>query len=167
MAMVAYRQPITRAEVDEIRGVDSGGVLKTLLDRELVRIVGKKEEPGKPLLYGTTDTFLEVFGLRGLQDLPTLKDLRQIEDEMKQKSLQEGEMVSLGDEFFEETSDLSSLPDSSDPNPRTFEELEKEEEEAFSELDDKIRSLETMEQTVLGSLSEEASKKTDTSDISS
>ncbi len=74
LAIIAYRQPTTRAEIDYLRGVDSGGVLKTLLERHLVRILGKKDVPGKPLIYGTTRTFLEFFGLRDLASLPTLKE---------------------------------------------------------------------------------------------
>ena len=74
LAICAYRQPITRPEIDEIRGVDSGGTLKTLIDRALVRILGKKEEPGRPMLYGTTKEFLEFFNLRDLKDLPTLRE---------------------------------------------------------------------------------------------
>ena len=76
-----YRQPVTRPEIDEIRGVDSGGTLKTLLDRSLVRIVGKKEEPGRPILYGTTNEFLEFFNLRDLKDLPTLREFHELSEE--------------------------------------------------------------------------------------
>lgn len=78
LAMVAYRQPVTRAEVEEVRGVDCGGVLKMLLERGLVRIVGKKDVPGRPLLYGTSRKFLEVFGLSGLGALPSLRDLEEL-----------------------------------------------------------------------------------------
>ena len=74
LAIVAYRQPVTRPEVDDIRGVDCGPVLKTLLDRGLVRIIGKKEEVGRPMLYGTTPEFLRVFNLRDLSELPTLRE---------------------------------------------------------------------------------------------
>jgi segregation and condensation protein B len=74
LAIVAYRQPITRSEIEYLRGVDSGGVLRTLLDRHLVRILGKKDIPGRPLIYGTSREFLEFFGLRNLTDLPTLKE---------------------------------------------------------------------------------------------
>ena len=69
LAIVAYRQPITRAQVEDIRGVDSGSSLRVLLERNLIRIVGKKEEPGRPMLYGTTSKFLEHFGFRSLDDL--------------------------------------------------------------------------------------------------
>jgi segregation and condensation protein B len=81
LAVVAYRQPVTRAEVESIRGVDSGAVLKALLDRRLVRILGKKEEPGRPLLYGTTREFLEFFNLRDLRQLPTLREFHELTEE--------------------------------------------------------------------------------------
>ena len=74
LAIVAYRQPVTRPEIDDIRGVDCGPVLKTLLDRGLIRIIGKKEEVGRPILYGTTPEFLRVFNLRELAELPTLRE---------------------------------------------------------------------------------------------
>ena len=85
MAIVAYRQPVTRPEIDDIRGVDSGGSLKTLLDRQMVRVLGKKEEPGRPLLYGTTREFLEFFNLRDLKDLPTLREYHDLTDENREK----------------------------------------------------------------------------------
>lgn len=75
LAFVAYRQPVVRMDIEKVRGVDSGGVLRTLLERKLIKILGKKDVPGKPLVYGTSRKFLEVFGLRDLSELPTLKDL--------------------------------------------------------------------------------------------
>jgi segregation and condensation protein B len=81
LAIVAYRQPITRPEIDEIRGVDSGATLKLLLERDLVRILGKKDEPGRPLLYGTTSQFLSFFGLKSLRDLPTLREFTELSDD--------------------------------------------------------------------------------------
>jgi len=78
LAIVAYRQPITRPEIDEIRGVDCGPVLRTLLDRSLVRVIGKKEEVGRPMLYGTTPEFLKTFSLRDLTELPTLRDFHEL-----------------------------------------------------------------------------------------
>lgn len=83
LAIVAYRQPVTRPEIDDIRGVDSGATLKLLLERDLVRILGKKDEPGRPLLYGTTTQFLEFFGLKSLKDLPTLKEFTELSDESR------------------------------------------------------------------------------------
>jgi len=75
LAIVAYRQPVVRMDIEKIRGVDSGGVLHTLLEKKLVKIIGKKDVPGKPLVYGTSRKFMEVFGLKDLSQLPTLKDL--------------------------------------------------------------------------------------------
>lgn len=75
LAIIAYKQPIIKAEVEQIRGLNSDGVIKTLLERRLIRIMGRKEGPGKPLLYGTTKEFLQHFGLKDLTELPTLKDL--------------------------------------------------------------------------------------------
>jgi len=78
LAILAYRQPCTRSEVDHLRGVDSGGVLRLLCERGLAAVMGRKEVPGRPLLYGTTRNFLSLFGLRDLSDLPTLRDLREL-----------------------------------------------------------------------------------------
>lgn len=75
LAIIAYKQPVVRGEIEKIRGVDSGGVLRTLLERKLIRILGKKDVPGKPLVYGTSKQFLEMFGLKDLSGLPTLKDM--------------------------------------------------------------------------------------------
>lgn len=81
LAIIAYRQPCTRPEVEDIRGVDSGAVLKALLDRRLVKIVGKKEDVGRPILYGTTKEFLEFFALRDLGALPTLREFQELTEE--------------------------------------------------------------------------------------
>ena len=75
LAIVAYRQPVVRMDIEKVRGVDSGGVLHTLLEKKLIKIIGKKDVPGKPLVYGTSRKFLEVFSLKDLSELPTLKDL--------------------------------------------------------------------------------------------
>ena len=81
LAIVAYRQPVTRAEVEHVRGVDAGAVMRNLLERNLVRITGHREVPGRPMLYGTTKRFLEVLGLASLDDLPTLRDLAELAPE--------------------------------------------------------------------------------------
>jgi len=75
LSIVAYRQPMTRAEIEDVRGVDVDGVLTTLLERRLIRIVGRKDVVGRPFLYGTTTEFLEMFNLKDLSDLPTLKEI--------------------------------------------------------------------------------------------
>ncbi len=76
LAIIAYKQPIIRAEIDNIRGVASGETIRTLMERGLVKIVGRAEEIGRPMLYGTTRQFLEVFGLSSLKDLPKVEELR-------------------------------------------------------------------------------------------
>ena len=81
LAIAAYRQPVTRPEIEEIRGVDCGAVLKALLERRLVKILGKKEEPGRPILYGTTREFLEFFALKDLASLPTLREFHELSEE--------------------------------------------------------------------------------------
>ena len=81
LAIVAYRQPVTRPEIEDIRAVDSGAVLKALLERRLIKILGKREEAGRPLIYGTTREFLEFFNLRDLAALPTLREFQELSRE--------------------------------------------------------------------------------------
>jgi len=75
LAIVAYRQPVIRPAVEEIRGVDSGSVLHTLMEKGLIKMMGRKDLPGRPIVYGTTKAFLELFGLNTLSDLPALKEI--------------------------------------------------------------------------------------------
>ena len=106
LAVVAYRQPVTKPDVDEIRGVDSGSAVKLLLDRNLVRVLGRKEEPGRPLLYGTTQPFLEFFGLGNLNDLPSLREYAELSEDGRRQLERDlfaraPEPVSLGgDDLF-------------------------------------------------------------------
>ena len=75
LAIIAYRQPVVRSEVESIRGVDVGGVLRTLVEKNLIRVTGRKKTPGGPLIYGTTEEFLRYFGLASLDKLPEVKEL--------------------------------------------------------------------------------------------
>jgi segregation and condensation protein B len=84
VAIVAYRQPITTSEIEAIRGVNADGVLRTLLDRKLIKEAGRKQVPGRPILYSTTSDFLHYFGLDTLDDLPSLDEVVPIEDERDQ-----------------------------------------------------------------------------------
>lgn len=77
LSIIAYKQPLTKQEVEEIRGVDCGGVIRTLLDKKIVGPAGRKKVPGRPIMYRTTRKFLEYFGLKDLADLPTLEDLQE------------------------------------------------------------------------------------------
>lgn len=81
LAIIAYKQPITRAEVEAIRGVDCGSILRSLQDASLVEIVGRKEVAGKPPLYGTSEAFLKAFGLKDLDALPSLADFRKLAED--------------------------------------------------------------------------------------
>ena len=85
LAIIAYKQPLTKAEVEEIRGVDSSGVVKTLLEKKVISPGGRKKVPGRPIMYRTTRKFLEYFGLRDLSDLPTLEDFKEssLEDQVE------------------------------------------------------------------------------------
>lgn len=90
LAIIAYKQPIVRAEIEGIRGVETSGVLRTLLERKLVRMVGRKDVPGRPIMYGTTKFFLEHFGLRDLSELPPLREFKEL-GEPEQGSLPVGD----------------------------------------------------------------------------
>ena len=81
LAIVAYRQPVTRPEIEQLRGVDCGGVIDTLLERRLIKIGGRKEAPGRPLVYATTPEFLEVFSLKDIGSLPDLEEFRAIDEQ--------------------------------------------------------------------------------------
>lgn len=84
LAIIAYKQPVTKVEVDKIRGVDSSGVVNVLLEKRFLEIKGRKDVPGKPFIYGTTDTFLETFSLKSLKDLPTLKEIEKISEDLEE-----------------------------------------------------------------------------------
>ena len=79
LAIIAYKQPVTRPEIEAIRGVNIGGIVRNLMERRLVKIVGKKDVAGRPLLYGTSVEFLQYFGLKDLSSLPTLKEFQELD----------------------------------------------------------------------------------------
>jgi len=87
LAIIAYKQPVNRFEVEAVRGVDCSGVLKTVLDRNLIKIKGRDEGPGRPLLYATTDTFLEYFGLNRISDMPKLKEIVELTEADNEEQL--------------------------------------------------------------------------------
>ena len=100
LAIVAYKQPITRSEVEAIRGVNIGGIMRNLMERRLVKIVGKKDVPGKPMLYGTSLEFLQYFGLKDLSSLPTLKEFQDLEtgEEVMEEVPAEGQDTASSEE---------------------------------------------------------------------
>lgn len=85
LAAIAYKQPITKNEIEDLRGVNSSGIIKNLLDRNLIKVVGRKDVPGRPLLYGTTKEFLEYFGLNSLSDLPTFREWQELKNNNETK----------------------------------------------------------------------------------
>ena len=118
LAILAYKQPVTRAELEDVRGVDSAGVLRTLLDRRLIKIVGRKDAPGRPVVYGTTKEFLETFDLKDLSSLPTLKEIEMLEAEEDGSEDFEtpvyGESDAKGVAAEAEKDDKNNEPDSED-----------------------------------------------------
>lgn len=93
LAIIAYRQPILRADVEAIRGVDVGGVLRLLLEKRLIKILGRKDVPGRPIIYGTSQRFLEVFGLKNISSLPTFEEFGELAKHSSTSQYQEGEIV--------------------------------------------------------------------------
>lgn len=118
LAIVAYKQPVIRSDVEQLRGVDCGGVLRVLLERKFIRVLGRKEIPGRPLIYATTKRFLEVFGLENLKDLPTPKEIEEFGSALSE------ELAEAVDEDQFEAEDSAETPsDEMDP-PITEEESE-------------------------------------------
>lgn len=97
LAIIAYKQPLVRSEIEEIRGVETSGVIRTLLERKLVRIVGRKEVPGRPIMYGTTKFFLEHFGLSDLSQLPPLREFKELGEAEQSLLPMDGGDVSSGE----------------------------------------------------------------------
>ena len=136
LSIVAYRQPVTKGEVDFIRGVDCGGTLRILLDRGMIKVVGKREEPGRPLLYGTTREFLNFFNLPTLRALPSLREYRELNADSSDK-LKEFDLEHGISEIAEEAA-----------------QLQLEEEPAVAELSDALEGLDKTEEQARSSLAE-------------
>lgn len=157
MAIVAYRQPILRSEIEHIRGVDSGGVLKTLLEKGLIRIIGKSDEVGHPLVYGTTKAFLEMFSLNDLRELPTLKEIDNLSVQEKVGQLgmagngevPDGEEVltSVGDVIDEYKEGVEAYV----PDPGAAE----EDSESIQDLESSIKNLRNLEKAIFPKPKEE------------
>jgi segregation and condensation protein B len=117
LAIVAYKQPMLRHEIERIRGVDVGGIMRTLLEKGLIRIVGRKDLPGRPLIYGTTKRFLEVFDLRDIKELPKLKEIENLgTEEFETPSGEEDADPKAADaETAEQPADEASAPEEAEP----------------------------------------------------
>ena len=105
LAIIAYRQPVTRPEIEDVRGVDSGAVVKALLERRLIKILGKKDEVGRPILYGTSREFLEFFALKDLSALPTLREFHELSEE--HRTLVDKEAPAPAENLVEDLADPS------------------------------------------------------------
>jgi hypothetical protein len=105
LAIIAYKQPILRHEIERLRGVDVGGILKTLMEKGLIKIMGRKSLPGRPLIYGTTKRFLEVFDLKDLSSLPKLKEIKDFGSEEFEPSPAD-QQTSAGLESMQEANDF-------------------------------------------------------------
>jgi segregation and condensation protein B len=136
LAIVAYRQPVTKPDIDQIRGVDCSATIKLLLDRSLIRIVGKREEPGLPLLYGTTREFLSFFNLANLAQLPSLREYHELSDDSKEQL----------DRFDQEVT-LESLKE-------TAQRLRPDEEPAVIDLEQAVTGLKHTEKVARTALAE-------------
>lgn len=136
LAIVAYQQPITKQKVDQIRGVDSGGVIKTLLDKNILKIVGRSEEPGKPLVYGTSKTFMEIFGLESLKDLPSLQDYHLLQSSQDQDRLDDLKKQDAGIQLDDLVQD-------------DYEQLSLEEQAVLDDLDESLKDLKRVEREVM------------------
>jgi segregation and condensation protein B len=120
LAIIAYRQPVTRADIEFIRGVDAGSIVKNLLDRGLIKAVGRKEDAGRPILFGTTDEFLQIYGLQDLSELPPLESFQPSNDLVKagmdliedqDKPVHEGDFVGDHDAQAAEAAEMSEIND--------------------------------------------------------
>lgn len=141
LSVVAYRQPVTRADIEFIRGVNVDGALKTLLEKGLVKIIGRKEVPGRPMLYGTTKEFMDHFGLGSLKELPALSEysLKDIEPHLLPPELREAqEKAETRTEIKQEESNEISQA-SAGPNPELIG-PRPEESEPMNRSDDKVNS---------------------------
>lgn len=138
LAIIAYKQPVIRSEIEDIRGVDSGGVLKTLLERGLIKVVGKRDEPGNPLIYATTKEFLETFDLNALKDLPTLREYAELEKERFGSGVQAPPETEQKVESFLEGIDQNPLA----------EKWDSEDEKIMKDVDAGLKSLRRLEREI-------------------
>jgi segregation and condensation protein B len=130
LAIIAYKQPMIRSDVEHLRGVDCGGVLRMLLERKLIRVLGRKEIPGRPLIYATTKQFLQVFDLKNLKDLPSPKEIEALGIEAMTADNTADETID--DAEFEDSSTHETDPQDEDRNTR----LETESHAVQKELDE-------------------------------
>ncbi|MFH1282481.1 MAG: SMC-Scp complex subunit ScpB [bacterium] len=127
LSIIAYKQPITRGEIEEVRGVDAAGVLENLLEKKLVRVCGRKETLGRPLLYGTTNEFLKYFGLKNISEIPSIDELVPPEPEKDSEMGLEAEELTLPLNTESETLKTTAEIDDTQDSYQNAEEIVKEE----------------------------------------
>ena len=139
LAILSYKQPVTRHEIEEIRGVDVSGVLSTLLEHKLVRISGRKEVPGRPLLYSTTEQFLEHFGLSSIKDLPKIQEIREIID----SSIKREELMAK-EKLQKQQEEIQRKKDESEAKVKQFQEEQVEVQEKFDEISSQVDEIKVL-----------------------
>ena len=121
MAIIAYKQPVTRSDIEVIRGVNSDGVVGHLLSKDLIKVIGRKDVPGRPFVYGTTKLFLEYFGLKSLDDLPELEEfptLQPSEESIITDDLNEDQEENKNDQEIDEQENSNASEDAVDEAPK-------------------------------------------------
>ncbi len=180
LAIISYKQPVTKSEMEFIRGVNVDGVIKSLEDRELIKIKGRKEVAGRPILYGTSDKFLHYFGLKCLQDLPSLEEfaatalekeaqIKQEQDEEDEQNLQNPDPKSeekadsdLSDNISDQESEASNVEENNEINAQTEENnVSNFEEETTEDIQEDDKDIKTgLAENIDNNLKSEDDKKT-------
>ena len=140
LAIIAYRQPVMRSEIEAVRGVQVDQIIRNLLEMQLIKIVGRSELPGRPWQFGTTQKFLEHFGLKNLMDLPGVEELRRMEDDQLRRTVEEpvveGDQLTLAVEPAEGAAEVPQEKTSSDVAEEEVEEDEEDDEDEYEDDED-------------------------------
>jgi len=179
LALIAYRQPITRAEIEEVRGVSvSSTIIKTLQEREWVRVVGHRDVPGKPAMYATTRDFLDYFNLKSLDELPTLAEIRDIDSINAELAFEEAGMAEGGESENAVQAEAMGEPElegmgmapeqppaGEEGNTPSFESIEEDEEEEFLS-DEALKAIDALNQSLRANIHGKAEEEEDLADDS-
>ena len=129
LVIIAYKQPVIRSDIEHLRGVDCGGVIRMLLERKLIRVLGRKEIPGRPLVYATTKRFLEIFDLKNLRDLPTPKEIEELA-----AATNEGDQAVI----IDSTQEFEDYPETSEDSESLGEDAQQTQEDPIQSLESGI-----------------------------
>lgn len=160
LSIIAYRQPLVRAEIEALRGVDVGGVLKTLLERNLIRIIGRRDEPGQPLIYGTTAEFLELFGLNSLSELPALSDIEDLARRQVETETPSPLSLVKNDDEEEQTEVIEDMEDDEEET-EIVKKKNDEGDEVLDKVDKGLKELRKLEKEIFPKKNEEESTQDD------